>query len=192
MSRLSQSAWIYQIFQVGACWYLGGDFRWTNKKAWLCLGGFMQGMVHTGPQLCGDYTKLLLGDGNSKIFWNLGVFWVLLCFFFLCVKQFGPPGPTVLWILFKQNQRCLEKMENYFDPQKERSTWTMEASFEPPVFPTKKPMGLTCAMGTSSEPFWTQVSCWISWRWHFQPTVICCDVWLMKMTTEKWLSVWLF
>ena len=54
----------------------------NKKKAWL-FGGFMQGMVHTDPQLCGDYTKPLLGDGNSKIFRNLVFFWVLFCFFFL-------------------------------------------------------------------------------------------------------------
>ena len=118
-----------------------------------CLGGFMQGMVHTGPQLCGDYTKPLLGDGNFQSFFlNLGVF-LGSVFFFLCVKQFGPPGPTVLWILFKQNQRCLKKMENYFDPKKTAVLEPWKLHLNPPVFPTKKPMGLTCAMGTSSEPF---------------------------------------
>ena len=87
----------------------------------------MQGMVHTGPQLCGDYTKPLLGDGNSKIFWNLGVFW-------------GPPGPTVLWILFKQNQRCLEKMETILIPPKKTAVlepWKLH--LKPPFFPRKNP-----------------------------------------------------
>ena len=119
----------------------------NRKKSLVVLGGFMQGMVHTGPQLCEDYTKPLLGDGNSKIFLNLGVFGSCFVFCFLCVKQFGPPGPTLLWILFKQNQRCLEKMETILIPQKNAVLEPWKLHLKPPFFLYEKTHGFNVCHG---------------------------------------------
>ena len=93
-------------------------FQMNRKKKPGCLGGFMQGMVHTGAQLCGDYTKPLLGDGNSKIFWNLDVFWVLFFFFACVLNSLGPQAQLFYGFCLNRIKDAWKEWKLFWSPKK--------------------------------------------------------------------------